>query len=112
MNWALMGASTIASQFMLGAIRAQPGNGVRWVVSSDPARAAAYAAGHSNPNHGADIAAALAVPGVGAVHIPFTTEEHGAPALASGKNVLGQKSLAMAVARATGMVTIPDRIAA
>ncbi|MEM8751258.1 MAG: gfo/Idh/MocA family oxidoreductase, partial [Pseudomonadota bacterium] len=34
MNWGLVGASTIASQHMIGAIRAQIGNTISSVLSS------------------------------------------------------------------------------
>ena len=112
MDWALIGASTIASQFMIGAIRSQLGNAVRWVVSSDPVRAAEYAAGHAIPYSGADIAAALADPAVGAVYISSTNEKHRAQALAAiaaGKHVLCEKPLAMTVGEAAGMVAAAEK---
>ena len=37
-GWGLIGASTIAREHMIGAIRAQPGNEVEAVVSTDPER--------------------------------------------------------------------------
>lgn len=42
-GWGLVGASTIAREWMIDAIRAQPGNDVVAVMSSDPARARDYA---------------------------------------------------------------------
>lgn len=112
MDWALIGASTIASQFMIAAIRAQPKGAVRWVISSDQARAADYAARHAIAQHGAEIAAALADPAVGAVYISSTNEKHrdqALAAIAAGKHVLCEKPLAMTVVDAADMVTAARR---
>jgi 1,5-anhydro-D-fructose reductase (1,5-anhydro-D-mannitol-forming) len=112
MDWALIGASTVASQFMIHAIRAQPGNAVRWVISGDAARAAEYAAGHAIPRSGTDIAAALGDPAVGAVYISSTNEKHltqAMAAIAAGKHVICEKPLAMTVGEAAGMVRAAEK---
>jgi len=107
MNWALIGASTIASQYMINAIRAQPGGSISWIISGTAERAAAYAARHQITHSGNDMGAALADPGVNAVYISSTNEKHHAQALAAiaaGKHVLCEKPLAMTVSEAAGMV--------
>ncbi len=106
MRWVLAGASTIASQFVIGAIRASGGEIVA-VVSGSAEHAASYAATHGIPAHGTDLAAALADPAVGAVYVSSTNEKHfpqAMTAIAAGKHVLCEKPLAMAVAEAAAMV--------
>lgn len=107
MKWVLVGASTIASQYMLNAIRKQPEGQVAWVVSGSAERGAAYASEHGIPNSTTDLAAALNADGIDAVYISSTNEKHLAQALAAiaaGKHVLCEKPLAMSVAEAGQMV--------
>ena len=107
MHWALIGASTIASQYMIGAIRAQPEASVDWVISGDADRAARYASDHNIPKSGIAITDALDDPSVDAVYISSTNEKHSAQAIAAiaaGKHVLCEKPLAMTVEQATEMV--------
>lgn len=99
MDRALIGESTIASQFMIGAIRATPGNAMRWVVSGIPARAGEYAAARSIPKHSANIAAALSDPAVGTVYISFTNEKHLPQAMAANM---------VRAAEAAGVVFAPN----
>ena len=106
MRWGLIGASTIAEQHMIGAIRATGGT-VAAVVSTSSVRAQDYAVQHGIPIFGTDLAAMLADPGIGAVYISSTNEKHHAQALAAiaaGKHVLCEKPLAMTVAEASDMV--------
>ncbi len=106
MNWALIGASTIASQYMIRAIRAQPAAAVRWVVSGSDSHASDFAEAHGIAQSGTEIAQALDDPAVDAVYISSTNEKH-APqtraAIAAGKHVLCEKPLSMTLAEAAGM---------
>ncbi|MEM1267238.1 MAG: Gfo/Idh/MocA family oxidoreductase [Pseudomonadota bacterium] len=107
MKWALIGASTIASQHMIDAIRAQDGNEVVSVLSSNAARGEAYAAEHGIPTATTDLDAFLAEPGLDAVYISTTNEKHhpqAMAAIAAGKHVLCEKPLAMSVSDAREMV--------
>jgi 1,5-anhydro-D-fructose reductase (1,5-anhydro-D-mannitol-forming) len=106
-GWGLIGASTIAREWMIGAIRAQPGNQVVAVMSSDPARAQQYAQVNQIAKSYTSIDALLADPEVGSVYISTTTELHKAQTLAAaaaGKHVLCEKPLALNVADAREMV--------
>lgn len=106
-NWALIGASTIAGQYLVGAIRAQQGSNVRWVVSGSPDRAASFAKEYAIPFSGTDLTLALSDSGVDAVYISSTNEKHHAQALAAinaGKHVLCEKPLATSIAAAEEMV--------
>ena len=106
MRWGLIGASTIAEQFMIGALRDE-GHEIAAVHSATPARASAFAAAQGIPVATSDLAALLAVPGLEAVYISSTNEKHHAQALAAiaaGKHVLCEKPLAMTVAEAQAMV--------
>lgn len=106
MRWALIGASTIARQYMVGAIRAQQGEIVS-VLSGSAERARAFAAEHQIPRSGADLDQLLANPQVDAVYISTTNEKHLPQALAAikaGKHVLCEKPLALALEDASAMV--------
>ncbi|CAN1565130.1 MviM Predicted dehydrogenases and related proteins [Paracoccaceae bacterium] len=107
MNWAFVGASTIAGQYLVGAVRAQAGSDVRWVVSGTADRAASFARAHGIAGSGTDLAAALAAPSVDAVYISSTNEKHCAQAMAAiaaGKHILCEKPLATSIADAADMV--------
>ncbi|MBF9045098.1 Gfo/Idh/MocA family oxidoreductase [Rhodobacterales bacterium HKCCE4037] len=104
MRWGLIGASTIAAEHMIGAIRASGGH-IASVMSSSSNRAASYAAKHGIDNGVTDLAAVL--DGVDAVYISTTNEKHLPQAMAAieaGKHVLCEKPLAMNVADAVSMV--------
>lgn len=106
LQWGLIGASTIAAEHMIGAIRAT-GGVVAHVVSGNPAHAATYAQAHGIAGHGSDLGAMLADPAIGAVYISSTNDKHRAQALAAiaaGKHVLCEKPLALTLADAEGMV--------
>lgn len=104
MRWGLIGASTIAAEHMIGAIRASGGQ-IETVLSSSGDRATTYAADHGIPKGVTDLDAAMT--GVDAVYISTTNEKHlpqAMAAIAAGKHVLCEKPLAMSVADAVTMV--------
>lgn len=106
MRWALIGASTIAHQYMIGAIRAERGEIVR-VISATPERAGQFAADHRIEQSGSDLGEAMADPQVEAVYISTTNEKHLPQALAAvqaGKHVLCEKPLALTLEDAVAMV--------
>jgi 1,5-anhydro-D-fructose reductase (1,5-anhydro-D-mannitol-forming) len=106
MKWGLVGASTIASEYMIDAIRAQDGE-ILGVLSGDEARGADYAARHAIPESTTDLDALLAIPGLQAVYVSTTNEKHHPQALAAiaaRKHVLCEKPLAMTAADAAEMV--------
>lgn len=112
MNWGLIGASTIASQFMIDAIRAQNGHHVLSVLSSSDKRGREYAGKHQIPHSFSDLSDFLAGPEIDAVYISTTNEKHkdqALAAIAAGKHVLCEKPLAMSVEDATEMVTAAEK---
>jgi len=107
LGWGLVGASTIAREWMIGAIRAQPGNEVVAVMSSDAQRGAAFAAEQGIAKVRTSIDDLLADPAVDAVYISTTNELHAPQAIAAaaaGKHVLCEKPLAMNLADARAIV--------
>lgn len=107
MNWALIGASTIARQYLIPAIRSFEGSEATWVVSGSESHATQFAADEGIANAATDLEQALADPSVDAVYISSTNEKHHAQALAaiaSGKHVLCEKPLAMSLAEAREMI--------
>lgn len=112
MNWAFVGASTIAGQYLVGAVRAQAGSDVVWIVSGSADRAASFAKDHSIARSGTDLAAALTDQAIDAVYISSTNEKHHAQALAAiaaGKHVLCEKPLATRIADAVEMVQAAEK---
>jgi 1,5-anhydro-D-fructose reductase (1,5-anhydro-D-mannitol-forming) len=106
-NWAFVGASTIAGQYLVSAIRSADSRDVRWVVSGSASRATSFAKTHAIAQSGTDLAVALADPAVHAVYISSTNEKHHAQAMAAiaaGKHVLCEKPLATSIADANEMV--------
>ncbi|TGQ39584.1 MULTISPECIES: Gfo/Idh/MocA family oxidoreductase [unclassified Mesorhizobium] len=105
-RWGLIGASTIARQFMISAIRAQADGEIAAVMSSSPERAAAYAGENSIPLAVSTLDGLLSS-GIDAVYISTTNELHFEQALAAiraGKHVLCEKPLALTSADAREMV--------
>lgn len=105
MRWGLIGASTIAAEHMIGAIRSQPGQQVVSVLSSSADRGAAYAAAHGI-GHATTVLDDL-LARCDAVYISTTNEKHrdeALAAIAAGRHVLCEKPLAMTLADARAMV--------
>jgi 1,5-anhydro-D-fructose reductase (1,5-anhydro-D-mannitol-forming) len=106
MKWGLIGASTIASEHVIAAIRAN-GHEVLSVLSSDQARGADYAARHDISESTTDLDVLLSEPDIGAVYVSTTNEKHypqAMAAIAAGKHVLCEKPLAMTLDDAVQMV--------
>jgi 1,5-anhydro-D-fructose reductase (1,5-anhydro-D-mannitol-forming) len=107
LGWGLIGASTIAREWMLDAIRAQADNDVVAVMSSDAGRGEAFAKSHGIATSYPSLDALLSDPAVDAVYISTTNELHREQTLgaaAAGKHVLCEKPLALALADAREMV--------
>ena len=105
-KWGLIGASTIARQFMINAIRAQADGKIAAVMSSSPERAQAYAV-ESNIPLAVSTLDELLDEDIDAVYISTTNELHLEQALAAitaGKHVLCEKPLALNSADARTMV--------
>ena len=106
LRWGLIGASTIAAQHMIGAMR-ENGGEVAAVMSASLERAEAYAVEHKIARATADLAALLGDPAIDAVYISTTNERHRDQVLAAanaGKHVLCEKPLALSLADAKAMV--------
>jgi 1,5-anhydro-D-fructose reductase (1,5-anhydro-D-mannitol-forming) len=106
-GWGLIGASTIAREHVLGAIRAAGEGEAVAVVSADAARGRRFAEEHGVARSYARLEDLLADPAVDAVYVSTTNELHLPQALAAaaaGKHVLCEKPLALSVADARRMV--------
>jgi 1,5-anhydro-D-fructose reductase (1,5-anhydro-D-mannitol-forming) len=106
-RWALIGASTIADEWMVDAFRSQPDGEISTVVSGSAERAREFAEKHAIPSHSADLDAVLADPGITAVYISSTNEKHLPQVLAAakaGKHVLCEKPLALTEDDAAQMI--------
>lgn len=107
-GWGLIGASTIAKEWVIGAIRAQADAEVVGVMSTSAQRAADYAKANNIAKPYDSVDALLKDPAVDAIYISTTNELHKEQTLAAaaaGKHVLCEKPLAMNVADAREMVT-------
>lgn len=105
-RWGLIGASTIARQFMIDAIRAEGDGEVVAVMSSSPERAASYAKENGIAKAFSSLDDLLAAD-IDAVYISTTNELHLEQALAAvhaKKHVLCEKPLALTSDDARKMV--------
>jgi len=106
LRWGLIGASTIAKQWMIAAIRANGGEVVA-VMSTDAERGAAYAREHGIARSTTRLEDIATVKDVDAVYISTTNELHAEQTLAAaraGKHVQCEKPLALNLADARDMV--------
>jgi 1,5-anhydro-D-fructose reductase (1,5-anhydro-D-mannitol-forming) len=111
-GWGLIGASTIAREWMIDAIRRQSGNEIVAVMSADSGRGKAFAEANHIAASYPSVEALLADPDVDAVYISTTNELHKAQTLAAaaaGKHVLCEKPLALTLDDARQMVAACDK---
>ncbi len=104
-KWGLIGASTIAREWVIGAIRAAGGE-VAAVMSTDAARGAEYARANGIALSGTSLEGLLKDRGIDAVYISTTNELHRDQTIAAaraGKHVLCEKPLATSLADAHAM---------
>ena len=107
LRWGLIGASNIARQYVVRAIRAQAGSEVAAVHSADADRGRTYAAELGIATAYVALDDLLADPSIDAVYVSTTNEHHKGQAMAAaaaGKHVLCEKPLALSVADAREMV--------
>jgi 1,5-anhydro-D-fructose reductase (1,5-anhydro-D-mannitol-forming) len=105
-GWGLIGASTIAREWVIGAIR-EAGGEVVSVMSSDRDRARRYANENGIPASSTSIDELLRDQRIQAVYISTTNQLHKEQVLAAaraGKHVLCEKPLALDLADARDMV--------
>ena len=105
MRWGLIGASNIAGEWMVGALRAV-GDDVVAVVSGNAERARQFAAEHGIA-HALTSEADLAPLGIDAVYVSSTNDKHEASVLhaaSHGWHVLCEKPVATTLAAAQRMV--------
>lgn len=105
-RWGLIGASTIAHEWVIDAIRAVGGEIVS-VMSTSAERGAKYAADHGIPKSVTSVADLVGDPQVDAVYVSTTNELHRDQVLAAakaGKHILCEKPLAMSLDDAHAMV--------
>ena len=107
-GFGLIGASSIARDTMIPAIRSHHECEVVTVFSANPARGESYAADNNIPCAAGSVAELLANTAVQAVYISTTNELHHQQVLAAaqaGKHILCEKPLAMSLAETREMIT-------
>ena len=105
-RWGLIGASTIAHEWVIDAIRATGGEVVS-VMSTNAERGKKYAADHDIARSVTDLGALVGDKDVDAVYISTTNELHREQAIAAagaGKHILCEKPLALTLDDAHAMV--------
>ena len=111
LRWGLVGASDIAAERVLPAIRSG-GDSVEFVYSSTASWAAEYAAAHGIVHAVDDFARACEWPDVDAVFVSGINERHAPQTIAlaaAGKHVLCEKPMALTVADGRQMVDAAER---
>ncbi len=106
LRWGLVGASTIAREWMVAAMRAAGGS-VELVVSANADRGRVFAEAQGIPRSTTSLEEILADSDIDAVYVSTTNELHKAQVLAAaaaGKHVLCEKPLALTLPDARQMV--------
>ena len=106
-RWGFVGASTIAREYVLNAVRARGEGEVVAIMSSDAGRARSFAAAHDITRATTSLDELVSAPDIDAVYVSTTNELHRAQTLAAaaaGKHVLCEKPLALTVGEAREMV--------
>ena len=106
-RWGFIGASTIARQYLLDAVRARGEGEVVAIMSADAERARSFAAAHGIARATTSLDALVNAPDVDAIYVSTTNELHREQTLAAaraGRHVLCEKPLALSVAEAREMV--------
>jgi 1,5-anhydro-D-fructose reductase (1,5-anhydro-D-mannitol-forming) len=110
LRWGLIGASTIADEYMIDAIR-DTGGRLRAVYSRSDRRAAELAVRHDIEIATDDLQTVLALDDLDAVFVSSTNDRHHRQVLAAaaaGKHILCEKPIAMAVGAAREMIGAAD----
>ncbi|GBQ82444.1 oxidoreductase [Gluconacetobacter johannae DSM 13595] len=108
-GWGLIGASNVAREWIIDAIRAQPGSEVRAVLSSSAERGAAFARDNDIAWHTTSLDDLLSRPDIDAVYVSTNNRLHFEQTIAAaraGKHVLCEKPLALSVEDANEMVRV------
>ena len=106
-RWGFIGASTIARQYLLNAVRARGEGEVVAIMSTDAERARSFAAAHGIARATTSLDALVNAPDVDAIYVSTTNELHREQTLAAaraGRHVLCEKPLALSMAEAREMV--------
>ena len=107
-RWGFIGASTIAREHVLNAVRTRGEGEVVSVMSSDAERGRSFAAAHRIARSTTSLHELVSAPDIDAVYISTTNELHRKQTLAAaaaGKHVLCEKPLALTAGEAREMVT-------
>ncbi len=107
LGWGLIGASTIAREWMIPAINTQPDSRVVAVMSRSAERGRQYAADNDIPHSYDRLDALLDDPDVDVVYISTTNDRHKEQTLQAaraGKHILCEKPLALSLRDAREMV--------
>lgn len=110
MKWGLIGASTIAKEWMIEAIRSI-GDEVSAVVSASESRAEDFAKNNDIRKYGNSVDDLLLDPEIQAIYISTQNhlhKEQSLKAIKAGKHVLCEKPLALSVADAAEMVSAAE----
>jgi 1,5-anhydro-D-fructose reductase (1,5-anhydro-D-mannitol-forming) len=106
-GWGLIGASNVAREWVIPAIREAGGSKVVAVLGSDPTRTGSYAAANGISKVYDDLNGFLADPSITAVYVSNTNERHASATIAAaraGKHVLCEKPMALSLEDAAAMI--------